>query len=146
VPVHRVNNTEIEALWRLVDVPFEQLNALPFGAIVVDLSGTMVAYNQYEARLARQDRDAVIGKNFFREIAPCTAVQAFEGRLQALARDAGKGIVGERFNYFFPFAHGPVDVTITFLKLRGKDQMLIAVERTELASGNAGAGNPGSDN
>jgi photoactive yellow protein len=123
-----VNQTEAEALWRLVDVPFEQLDSMPFGAIVVDLAGDIVAYNQYEARLARQDREAVIGKNFFRDIAPCTAVQAFEGRMDVFART--KARVSERFQYFFPFAHGPVDVTITFLKLRGKDRILIAVERT----------------
>jgi len=128
-----MNETEAEALWRLVDVPFDRLDALPFGAIVVDLNGTIVAYNQYEARLARQDRDAVLGKNFFRDVAPCTAVREFEGRLLTFA--SGKRMVGERFNYFFPFIHGPVDVTITFLKLRGKDQILIAVERIETPLG-----------
>ena len=124
-----MNETEAETLWRLVDVSFDKLDALPFGAIVVDLNGTIVAYNQYEARLARQDRDAVLGKNFFQDVAPCTAVRSFEGRMLTFA--SGKKTVGERFNYFFPFAHGPVDVTITFLKLRGKDQILIAVERIE---------------
>jgi photoactive yellow protein len=133
-----MNETEAAALWRLVDVPFEHLDALPFGAIVVDLNGVIVAYNQYEARLARQDRDAVLGKNFFRDVAPCTSVRAFEGRMLSFA--AGKEAVGERFNYFFPFAHGPVDVTITFLKLRGKDQILIAVERTEAPAPDLPAG------
>jgi photoactive yellow protein len=124
-----VNEAEADALWRLVDVPFEDLDAMPFGAIVVDLSGGIVAYNQYEARLARKDRDAVIGKNFFRDVAPCTAVQAFEGRMQIFIRS--KHAVSERFNYFFPFVHGPIEVTITFIKLRGKDQILIAVERVD---------------
>lgn len=127
--VSRVNEAEAEALWRLVDVPFEELDALPFGAIVVDFSGRIVAYNQYEARLARKDRDAVLGKNFFRDVAPCTAVQSFEGRMQTFIRS--KTAFTERFNYFFPFIHGPVEVTITFLKLRGKGQILIAVERVD---------------
>jgi photoactive yellow protein len=127
--VPHVNEAEAEALWRLVDVPFDQLDALPFGAIVVDADGTIVAYNQYESRLARKDRDAVIGKNFFRDLAPCTAVKEFEGRMQAFIRN--KTAFTERFNYFFPFAHGPVDVLITFLKLRGKAQVLIAVERID---------------
>jgi photoactive yellow protein len=129
VVVERVNGAEAEALWRLVDVPFDQLDVMPFGAIVVDANGGIVAYNQYEARLARKDRDAVIGKNFFRDVAPCTAVQAFQGRMHAFIRS--KHRVSERFNYFFPFAHGPIEVTITFIKLRGKDQTLIAVERVE---------------
>lgn len=124
----RVNDFDPEALWRLVDVSFDELDAMPFGAIVVDFAGGIVAYNQYEARLARKDRDAVVGKNFFRDVAPCTAVQAFEGRMQAFIRS--RDAVSERFNYFFPFVHGAVEVTITFIKLRGKDRILIAVERT----------------
>ncbi len=131
--MERVNEAEAEALWRLVDVPFEKLDGLPFGAIVVDLAGRIVAYNQYEARLARKERDAVIGKNFFRDVAPCTAVQAFEGRMQTFARSKHK--VSEQFNYFFPFAHGPLEVKITFLKLRGKGQILIAVERLDSSAG-----------
>ncbi len=124
-----VNEADAEALWRLVNVSLDQLDAMPFGAIVVDPGGTIVAYNQYEARLARVDREAVIGKNFFRDVAPCTAVQEFEGRLQIFLRS--KDQVTERFNYFFPFTHGPVEVTITFLKLHGKNQVLIAVERVD---------------
>jgi hypothetical protein len=42
-----------------------------------------------------------------------------------------KKTVSERFDYYFPFAHGPVEVTITFLKLRGKDRILIAIERRD---------------
>ncbi len=123
-----MNESDAQALWRLVDVPFDQLDMMPFGAIVVDFAGGIVAYNQYEARLARSDREAVIGKNFFRDVAPCTAVQAFEGRMQKFIKS--KHVVSERFNYFFPFAHEPVEVTITFIKLRGQDRILIAVERT----------------
>ncbi len=124
-----MNDADAEALWRLVDVPFDQLDSMPFGAIVVDAEGGIVAYNQYEARLARKDRDAVIGKNFFRDVAPCTAVVAFQGRMQSFIRS--KHQVSERFNYFFPFAKDPIEVTITFIKLRGNDQILIAVERVE---------------
>lgn len=118
-----------EKIWRLVDLSFDQLDTMPFGAIVVEYDGTIVAYNQYEARLARKDRDRVIGKNFFRDVAPCTAVQAFEGRMRTFITT--KDVVSESFDYFFPFSHGSVDVTITFLKLVAKNQILIAVERTD---------------
>ncbi|GAC1538669.1 MAG: hypothetical protein NVS2B17_12910 [Candidatus Velthaea sp.] len=118
-----------ERIWRLVDVGAAELDQLPFGAIVVDYTGGIIAYNQYEARLARKNREEVIGKNFFRDVAPCTAVQAFEGRMHSFV--GAKDQVSESFDYFFPFAHGSVDVTITFLKLAGKNQILIAVERTD---------------
>jgi len=116
-------------LWRYTDMAVEQLDELPFGAIVVEYDGTIVAYNQYEARMARMQREAVIGRNFFRDIAPCTAVQAFEGRMRAFLSLPDH--VSESFDYFFPFVHGSVDVTITFIKLAGKKQILIAVERTD---------------
>jgi photoactive yellow protein len=116
-------------LWRLTDIAVDELDDLPFGAIVIDYSGTVVAYNQYEARMARLERESVIGRNFFRDIAPCTAVQAFEGRLRAFLSLPDH--VSESFDYFFPFVHGSVDVTITFIKLVGKKQILIAVERTD---------------
>jgi photoactive yellow protein len=116
-------------LWRFTDIAVDQLDELPFGAIVVEYDGTIVAYNQYEARMARMQREAVIGRNFFRDIAPCTAVQAFEGRMRAFLSLPDH--VSESFDYFFPFVHGSVDVTITFIKLAGKKQILIAVERTD---------------
>ncbi len=116
-----------ERIWRLADLGEPQLDELPFGAIVVEYDGTIVAYNQYEARLAHKDRDEVIGKNFFRDVAPCTAVQNFEGRLRAFLKTTDR--VSESFDYFFPFHHGGVTVEITFLRLRQKGQILIAVER-----------------
>ena len=121
-----------ERIWRLVDLGAEQLDELPFGAIVVKYDGTIVAYNQYEARLAHKERDKVVGNNFFRDVAPCTAVQAFEGRMREFIKTNEQ--VSESFDYFFPFAHGSVDVTITFLKLGGKEQILIAVERTDMTA------------
>jgi photoactive yellow protein len=121
--------SEEARLWRLVDIGMDRLDELPFGAIVVDYEGTIVQYNQYESRLAQRDRDAVLGRNFFREVAPCTGVQAFEGRMKAFL--ALPDAVSESFDYFFPFVHGSVDVTITFIKLTGKKQILIAVERID---------------
>ncbi len=68
-----------------------------------------------------------LGKNFFATWRRARRSVTFEGGCKLCQRQ-GHGSASA-FNYFFPFAHGPVDVTITFLKLRGKDQILIAVER-----------------
>ena len=120
-----------ERNWRLADIPYDQLDGMPFGAVVVEYDGTIVAYNHYEARLAHKDAQAVIGRNFFHDVAPCTAVKAFEGRMKEFTRS--KERVSEAFDYFFPFAHGAVDVSITFVKLTGKEQILIAIERVDKA-------------
>jgi photoactive yellow protein len=104
----------------------EEVDALPFGAIVIDTSGTIIRYNQFEARLSQLDAKRVIGKNFFRDIAPCTAVHAFEGRMREFLDSAEQYSV--TFNYRFTFAHGPVDVEISFMRLPS-DDILIAVDR-----------------
>ena len=118
-----------ERLWRLADLGAGQLDELPVGAVVIDANGTISAYNSYEAQLSQLEAGRVIGRNFFRDIAPCTAVKAFEGRLREFLRS--KERVSETFDYFFPFAHGPVDVTITFLKMPDRTSILIAIERVE---------------
>ena len=115
-------------VWRALDVPFDKLDELPFGAIVIDPGGTICEYNEYETRLSHFERAAVIGKNFFRDVAPCTAVQNFEGRLRTFLKTTDR--VSESFDYFFPFHHGGITVEITFLRLRQQGQILIAVERT----------------
>jgi photoactive yellow protein len=123
------DNREDARVWREFELPLERLDELPFGAIVIDAKGTIVEYNEYERRLAHMEREAVIGKNFFRDVAPCTGVQAFEGRLRTFLRTNDR--VSETFDYFFPFRHGAVTVEITFLRLPQKGQILIVVERKD---------------
>ena len=117
-------------LSRLADLPMSEVDVLPFGAIRIDSEGTIRTYNQYEARLSRLDATRVVGKNFFRDIAPCTAVKAFEGRMREFIASADH--VSTTFDYFFSFAHDAVDVAITFVKLEN-DEIMIAVERIEPA-------------
>jgi photoactive yellow protein len=119
-----------ESLLRLVrDFSREHLDDLPFGAVVIDRSGTILEYNEYETRLSHLERAKVLGKNFFRDVAPCTGVQAFEGRMRAFLKT--KDSVSESFSYHFPFRHGAVEVRITFVRLPEKGRILIAVERIE---------------
>jgi len=123
---------EKERLWRIADLAPAQLDELPLGAVLIDAAGTISAYNSYEAEMAQLDPQRVIGRNFFRDVAPCTAVREFEGRMREFMRS--KEQVSESFAYFFPFAHAPVDVTITFLKMPDRKSILIAIERNEKQS------------
>jgi photoactive yellow protein len=122
-----------DRVWRALEMPLDRLDELPFGAIVIDPDGTIREYNEYETRLARRSREAVIGKNFFRDVAPCTAVQEFEGRMRRFLLTSET--VSETFDYFFPFPHGATTVEITFLRLRQQGQILIAVERVDAPAG-----------
>lgn len=111
-----------------------ELDALPFGAIVIALDGTIESYNQCEAELSHLDAARLIGKNFFHDVAPCTAVKGFEGRMRDFIASSDQ--VSTSFNYFFPFAHGDVDVEVRFVK-RTPDSLLITIERFQEAGTSA---------
>ena len=114
-------------LQRVAEMSLEDVDTLPFGAIVITPNGTIVRYNQFEARLSQLDAKRVIGKNFFRDIAPCTAVRAFEGRMRDfLDSDEEYSVT---FDYRFNFVHGAVDVEISFIKMGAEGTILIAVDR-----------------
>jgi photoactive yellow protein len=50
----------------------EQLDALTFGVVRMDANGVVVAYNNFESQLSGLSPERVIGKHFFRDVAPCT--------------------------------------------------------------------------
>ena len=50
----------------------DDLNGLAFGAVQLDMNGTILKYNAAEADITGRDVNQVIGKNFFSDVAPCT--------------------------------------------------------------------------
>jgi len=87
-----------------------QLDALPFGAIQLDREGTILQFNEYEANLSNRRAPETVGRNFFRDVAPCTNVREFYGRfVDGIARDA----LNETFDYRFDFRPRPRDVRVT---------------------------------
>ena len=111
----------------LFELSEEEIDALPFGLIAVDYDGNIAQYNAYESRLARLPRERVVGRNFFTDVAPCTAVQGFMGRFQRFVQQNGDG--AESFDYVFPFSFGRQHVSITFLRSSKTRQVKILVNR-----------------
>lgn len=102
------------------------LDGLPFGLIEIDSAGLVRRYNSAEQKLSGKPSSDVVGKNFFTEIAPCTAVEAFQGRLSSfLASDAEP----ESFKFSFPFPTGTVIVSIAFVN-SGRGSAFVLVKRT----------------
>jgi photoactive yellow protein len=87
-----------------------ELDALPYGVIQVDAEGIVLRYNAYEESLSGLVRQKVVGRNFFKQIAPCTDMQEFYGRFR-------EGVAAQElhctFRFHFPFKKNPRDVTIT---------------------------------
>lgn len=90
----------------------QQLDELPFGAIRLDPSGKILAYNKAEERLAGRTAADVVGKNFFGDVAPCTRVRRFQGAFEAGVQQRQ---LNEVFDFTFRFATGARDVRIRLI-------------------------------
>ena len=88
----------------------KELDALPYGVIQLDAQGTVLRYNAFEAKLSGLTQQNVVGKNFFKQVAPCTDIKDFYGRFL-------EGMTARKlqctFRFHFAFERNPRDVTIT---------------------------------
>jgi len=113
------DNFKIHQIQEVGAMGEEKLNALPFGAIRLDKDGTILSFNQYEAKLTGRDPNKVIGKNFFTQVAPCTNVKEFAGRYR---EGVAAGELHAVFPYKFDFKMAPRDVTVTLFYSRNTQQ------------------------
>lgn len=107
-----------------------EFDAMPFGMIRLDQAGVVKAYNRWEAQLARRNVNDVVGKNFFTEIAPCTNVAEFRGKLDELVATGGKTYV---FDYDFQFPWGTRRVRVRFV-VESDDERWVLVTNVGAAS------------
>jgi photoactive yellow protein len=91
----------------------EDLDQQPFGVIALDGAGRILRYNLAEARFARLDRASVLGRKFFGEVAPCTAVPEFEGRFAQFVKGTAPAL---RFAFIFDFKFGAQQVEIELVR------------------------------
>jgi two-component system sensor histidine kinase AtoS len=107
----------------LLPLDYASLELLPLGVVVVDDHGRILYYNRREEEISGRRREDVVGRNFFREVAPCTEVQAFHGRFLEAMAGSGEEV---EFDFTFPFAGGPREVRITLHPFRqGPDLLCI---------------------
>lgn len=103
------------------------LDGLSYGVVALDSRGIVLRYNLYESRLARLDRNQVIGRGFFTEIARCTKTEAFYGRFERLLA-AGELGRREHFDFVFGFAFGEQQVAVEML-LAATDIVYLLINR-----------------
>jgi photoactive yellow protein len=53
----------------------QELDSLAYGIIQLDTEGTVLRYNKHEAGLSGLSQPKVVGKNFFKQVAPCTDIR-----------------------------------------------------------------------
>lgn len=112
---------------RLSRISARDLDRLPYGAILMDSNGRIIAYNDTESRMARLPVEAVLGRNFFAEVAPCTRVKEFEGRFRSLA--AGEGSQVTTFDFTFPFPFGAQHVSVILTRGAAPGTVIMALLR-----------------
>lgn len=103
-----------------------QLDELPFGVICLDNDGTILRYNLAEARLARLDRSRVLGRAFFREVAPCTATPEFLGRFTDFVRSDEPRA---SFPYVFDFKFGAQEVDVELVRAPTRGRYYLCINR-----------------
>ena len=65
---------------KLASMDKGQLDDVAFGAIQLDGNGKIIQYNAAEGDITGRDPSAVVGKNFFTDVAPCTNSKEFKGK------------------------------------------------------------------
>lgn len=108
--VEKPDSLTEERLSEISGFSAERLDSLPFGAIKLDRDGTVLSYNLTESKLTGRDPQQCIGRNFFRDVAPCTNVKLFAGRYR---EGIERGDLHESFRYLFNFRMAPMPVVVT---------------------------------
>lgn len=103
-----------------------EVDQLAFGAVQLDGKGTILQYNAAEASITGRDARAVIGRNFFRDVAPCTSTPGFKGVFDAGVRD---GNLNTMFEYVFDYNMSPTKVKIHMKKAISDGTFWIFVKR-----------------
>ena len=110
----------------LAKLTAREVDQLAFGAVQLDGKGTILQYNAAEASITGRDPKAVIGKNFFRDVAPCTSTPAFKG---VFDRGVREGNLNTMFEYVFDYNMNPTKVKIHMKKAISDGTFWIFVKR-----------------
>jgi photoactive yellow protein len=73
-----------------------QLDQVPFGAIKLDKDAKILRYNRVEGEITGRDPRAVMGRNFFLDLAACGVGPLFWGRFK-------QGIMKPSYDEIFPY-------------------------------------------
>jgi photoactive yellow protein len=111
---------------KLSSMSTKQIDELAFGAIQLDAQGKILRYNEAEAQITGRSAGAVIGSNFFRDVAPCTNTPKFKGVFDAGVRT---NTLNTMFEYVFDYKMNPTKVKIHMKKAISDGTFWIFVKR-----------------
>jgi chemotaxis family two-component system sensor kinase Cph1 len=101
-----------------------ELDGLPYGIIQVDGEGRVMFYSAAASRFSGHAVEAVVGRDFFRDVAPSTHFPEFHGRFLEGVR---RGSLDECFRFVFSFDPRPVRVKVRMRSGNEPDRYWISV-------------------
>ena len=104
----------------------DQFDDVAFGAIQLDENGKIIKYNAAEGDITGRDPEAVVGKNFFTDVAPCTNSQEFKGKFDEGVKN---GDLNTMFEYTFDYEMKPTKVKVHMKKALTGDTYWVFVKR-----------------
>lgn len=110
-----------DLLSSLLTATTEDLDGLDFGVILMTPDGTVTAYNAPETRLSGLSREKVIGRHFFKQIAPCTDNFMVSHRFET------EPDLDATIDYVFTLKMRPTPVKLRLLRAADADRMALAV-------------------
>lgn len=110
----------------LANMDDKKLDGLAFGAIQLDAQGRILQYNAAEGDITGRDPKAVIGKNFFQDVAPCTDSKEFRGRFEEGVKNGNLNTI---FEYVFDYQMSPTKVKVHMKKALSGDSYWVFVKR-----------------
>lgn len=112
-------------LENLAQLSAQEADALPYGLIVLDARGVVAGYNAAESRLSGLPRSRVVGRDFFRHVAPCTRVRGL-GELYGRMVETGEPESTQLdFVFRFPGGERPVFIVMAYVAAIGRGLLLI---------------------
>lgn len=117
--IHDVQNA-------LQNMSGSEIDKLTFGAIQLDDSGKILFYNAKESEITGRNAKDVIGKNFFKEVAPCTQGRLFEDKFYTDVVLNKKSVL---FEYVFDYNMTPTKVKVHMKpSLRGNTYWILVAK------------------
>ena len=104
----------------------KEIEGLAFGAIQLDADGKILFYNAAEGQITGRNPADVLGKNFFRDIAPCTNSPKFSGVFKT---GVAAGKLDTIFEYIFDYKMKPTKVCVHLKKAMSGDTYWVIVRR-----------------
>jgi photoactive yellow protein len=113
----------------LTEINRDLVDELPYGLIILNSDNNIILYNKTESELTGLGISEIEGKNFFKDVAPCTAVKEFQGEVDKMRLRGEDLQTSIRFTFNHRNFFALVDVLATYLRI--PDVVVLSIQKLE---------------